>query len=125
MRKIIDMSAPCDCGWQVRHDNGGNYHPRAMVFEFERGDHKDYAVVLTDTRCRSDFGDRPNACDECGLAVYEGEQHFHITRGALPWVPRLIAESWCSTPDHAEEESEEAILLTVRALEEHPPRAAQ
>jgi hypothetical protein len=111
MKKIIEMSAPCDCGWQVRHENGGNYHPRAVVYEYDHG----YAVILTNTRCRSDFGDRPTACDECGLAVYEGEQHFHITRGALPWVPRLIAESWCSPPDRAEEESEaeEAILLAL------------
>jgi hypothetical protein len=111
MEKIIDMSAPCDCGEQIRHNNGGNYHQRVLVFKYDKG----YAVVLTDTRCRSDFGDQPTTCDECGLTLYERELHFHITGRVPAWVPRLIAESWCSPAPDAEEESEaeEAILLAL------------
>jgi hypothetical protein len=62
----------CDCGDQIRHRNGGNYHPAVEVRRESKGN---YAVSLVSTREKfpSDhWGDCP-----CGASYLEGEEHFH------------------------------------------------
>jgi hypothetical protein len=34
-KQQVILREPCDCEWQIRHNNGGNYHER-VAFEFDR-----------------------------------------------------------------------------------------
>ncbi len=43
---VIVMSEPCDCGAQIRHNNGGNYHELVSI-AFEN----DQWYVKFDTTC--------------------------------------------------------------------------
>jgi len=58
-KNIIDLYVePCNCGLQIRHNNGGNYH--AVVRLHLIGDEDGvYCVILEKTSTREDFpGDR-------------------------------------------------------------------
>jgi hypothetical protein len=34
-KQQVFLREPCGCGWQIRHNNGGDYHAR-VAFEFDR-----------------------------------------------------------------------------------------
>jgi len=58
-KNVIELYCePCNCGVQIRHNNGGNYHAvdRLHLIEDEDGV---YCVILEKTNTREDFpGDR-------------------------------------------------------------------
>lgn len=44
---------PCNCGSQIRHNNGGNYHEVVRLYMFVNGEQ--WAVVLERTTTRESF----------------------------------------------------------------------
>ena len=63
----------CDCGEQIRHCNGGNYHRKAWVIVYSDG----FSVTLGDTRDLFS-SDEVVDCD-CGRWFRADEIHLHET----------------------------------------------
>ena len=75
---------PCDCGSQVRHNNGGNYHAVARLVTVSDGE-GNAAVVIENTTTREAF---PG--DDFDVLIFDPHRHPQ-------W--ELIPEEWTSTHD--------------------------
>ena len=74
----------CDCGEQIRHCNGGNYHRKAWVIVYSDG----FSVTLGDTRDLFD-SDETEDCD-CGMWFRADEIHLHETNAEA--VARIMID---------------------------------
>jgi len=71
----IEGRGLCDCGTHIRHNNGGNYHPRCWVrYNAERRE-----FVVTFGNSREWFpGDDEYPCPICERVYRWDEDHRHI-----------------------------------------------
>jgi len=59
----ITLYEPCDCGWQIRHNNGGNYHER-VAFELDRKTKQWYKMVWSTCEFEPEPEWEPSSWDE-------------------------------------------------------------
>jgi uncharacterized Zn-finger protein len=87
----IEAHGLCDCGDHIRHNNGGNYHPRCWVrYDAERRE-----FVVTFGNSREWFpGDNEYPCPVCEQVYRGDEDHRHIPIN-LPHALNGLAEEIC------------------------------
>jgi hypothetical protein len=76
----------CDCEDIVRHSDGGNYHPVAVVQLLEDGD---FAITFTTTRMT--FGSDEWERLPCGHEIRVGDTHAHVP---LHWMAEALLKEW-------------------------------
>ena len=70
MKEIGEYRKLCDCGEQVKHNDGGRYHPVSRVIEYSGN----YYTLDTDTRDRFPSDSTVIVQNEGGLEIKDGER---------------------------------------------------